>query len=203
MSSPELLLKPFQRLRPEELEKLTGFMEADELLVKGIDRSSNRPYRAGCLPYLGLVGAGIFGFVGESFLPKQVAIGLALTCAILATTAFIRAFSALKRSRALLSRPEGWHGLAWSKDQICFRSLELCLLAPWDSVMNIQHFDSDAGRFLRNTLWLEMEGKERISVVPLSEDGRYAGRMLSDWYEDLTSIWGDQTGRSPHSLESR
>ena len=203
MSSSPTIVKAFHRLEGEELEVLCAFTEQESLLVKGIDRSDNRPYRAGCLPYIGLVAAGLFGFVGSSLgMKNQVATGLSLTCAILATLALIRAFRAMRRSRQLLAREEGWHVLAWTAEAFCFRSLESCLLAPWDHVEDIRVFGGDDGRFLGDTLWLHLADKERILVAPRTEDGRFAGRGMREWYEDLRSAWTKSTGLRPSAGES-
>jgi hypothetical protein len=49
-------------LSSDQIERLSAFTEREDLLVVGLDRSDKRPYRAGCLPYVGLVAAGVFGF---------------------------------------------------------------------------------------------------------------------------------------------
>lgn len=196
MSSDGTISLAFHRLSPAQLEELCDFTVRDDLLVKGLDRSNKRPYRAGCLPYLGLVAAGGFGFLGESLgMPKPVAVGFALTCAVLATLALLRSFAALRRSRDLLAREEGWHALAWTSERLCYRSLETCLLLPWDAVEDIQVFERDEGRFLGNTLWLHLEDKQRVLVAPRSEDGRFAGRTMADWHQDLSAAWTKATGR--------
>ena len=198
MSSSETIFGSFHRLSLEEVDTLCAFTEQGELLVKGIDRSDNRPYRAGCLPYFGLVAAGAFGFLRESLpIAEQVAVGLCLSCAVLATLALMRSFRALRRSRDLLARDEGWYALAWTSERICYRSLESCLLSPWDFVVDIRVFGRDEGRFLGDTLWLHLADKQRVLVVPRTDDGLFAGRTMRDWYEDLSTSWTKFTGLHP------
>lgn len=203
MRSQSPIIEPFPRLSPEQIERLSAFTERDDLLVLGLDRSDKRPYRAGCWPYLGLVSAGVFGFAGPGLgLPKPVAIGFALTAAVLSTLALIRAFLALRRSRELLWRENGWHALAWTREELCFRSLEHCLLIPWDHLLDLRSFDSDEGRFLGDTLWLHLEDKQRVLVAPRTKEGLFASRTMTDWYEDLKPAWHEATGRYPTSGSS-
>lgn len=198
MTEDGKVISLFPKLAQADIERLLAFFERDDLRVKGIDRSSKQPYRAGCLPYLGLVSAGIFGFVGEGLgMTRQVAIGLALTAAILATLSLIRAFVALRRSRDLLWRDEGWHGMAWDDQFFSFRSLEWCLLVPWTEITDLKYFEGGEGRFLGDTLWIHLEDKTRALVLPKSEGGRFAGRPLSAWHEDVKGAWKDATGRVP------
>jgi hypothetical protein len=192
------IVTPFPRLSSEQMDRLVAFTERDDLEVKGLDRSDKRPYRAGCWPYLGLVAAGAFGFAGQGLgLPGPVAVGFALTAAILSSLALIRAFFALRRSRELLGRDEGWHALAWTRDELCFRSLEHCLLIPWDQLADLRCFDEDEGRFLGDTLWLHLDDKQRVLVAPRNGEGLFAGRKMKDWYEDLRGTWHEATGRYP------
>ena len=198
MSSSEPIVTSFPRLEPAQVDRLLAFTDRADLLVKGLDRSDKQPYRSGCWPYVGLVAAGVFGFAGEGLgLPKQVATGFALTAAILASLALIRAFRALRRSRDLLWREEGWHAIAWTKEELCFRSLEHCLLIPWENLDDLRWFGGDEGRFLRDTLWLHLDDKQKVLMVPRTPEGRFAGRVLKDWYEDIRGAWNDATGRSP------
>ncbi len=194
---------PFPRLRSDQIERLSAFTEREDLLVVGLDRSDKRPYRAGCLPYVGLVAAGLFGFTGEGIgLPKAVAVGFALSAAVLSSLALIRAFLALRRSRELLWRDEGWHALAWTSEEMCFRSLEHCLLVPWDQLVDLRSFGAAEGRFLGDTLWLHLEDKQRVVVVPRSDAGYFAGRNMMDWFDDLKSAWHEATGRYPSPVDS-
>lgn len=200
MSQPEPIVTLFPRLRDEQVDRLLLFMERDDLLVKGLDRSDKQPYRAGCWPYIGMVAAGVFGFGGQGLgLPRQVAIGFALTAAILASLALIRSFRALRRSRDLLWREEGWHGLAWTQDELCFRSLEHCLLIPWGDLRDLKCFDADEGRFLGDTLWLHLDDKQRVLVAPRTAEGRFAGRTMGEWYLDIKQAWHKATGLHPSS----
>ena len=132
-------------------------------------------------------------------LSRQVAIGFALTAAILASLALIRSFRALRRSRDLLWREEGWHGLAWTQDELCFRSLEHCLLIPWGELRDLKCFDADEGRFLGDTLWLHLDDKQRVLVAPRTPEGRFAGRTMGEWHLDIKQAWHKATGRHPSS----
>ena len=193
----------FPRLSAEQIDRLSSFTDRTDLVVVGIDRSEKRPYRAGCWPYVGLVAAGVFGFMGEGLgLPKPVAVGFALTAAVLSTLALIRAFRALRRSRELLWRDGGWHALAWTSEQLCFRSLDHCLLIPWEQLADLRSFGGDEGRFLGDTLWLHLEDKQRVLVAPRTDTGLFAGRQMTDWYGDLKSTWHEATGRYPSSEEA-
>ena len=65
MSDEAKIVALFPKLKKTQVTRLLAFFERDNLQVKGTDSSSKQPYRSGCLPYVGLVAAGFFGFVGE------------------------------------------------------------------------------------------------------------------------------------------
>ena len=50
MTEDDKVISLFPKLAPAEIERLLAFFERDDLRVKGIDRSSKQPYRAGCVP---------------------------------------------------------------------------------------------------------------------------------------------------------
>ena len=192
------LLKPFARLDGSDEAKLLQFLDRGDLKVKGIDRSPSKPYRGGCLPYIGLMAALLVGLSGTEWgLSGPVAIGLALALAILALRSMVRTVVAVRRSKRLLAGDEGWHALAWTRTEVCFRSLDTCLLAPFSAVEDIRVMGDDAGTFLTGTLWIHLQGKEKILVEPRTDEGLFAGRKLSDWGQDLAEAWTRATGRKP------
>ncbi len=192
----DLLLEPFARLNEEREARLVAFFARDDLVVKGIDRTPGAPYRGGCLPYFGLVAAAAMGWFGEGAgLDRPIAIGLALTLAVLSSNRMIRSYRAVRRSRRLLDEPDGWHGIAWTREAVGFRSLHKCLLAAWKDVVNIRLLDDEAGSLLAGTLWIHVEGGDKILIEPRTDDGHFAGRPIQEWFDDLAEIWGEQTGR--------
>ena len=198
MADLPYLLESFARLDKAAEARLVEFVERGDLKVKGIDRSPSRPYRGGCLPYIGLVAGVAIGWLGTDWgMPGPVAIGVALALSILSLRAMIRTVIAVRRSKRLLATDDGWHALAWTKSEVCFRSLDRCLLAPFSTVEDVKVLGDDAGSFLAGTLWIHLEGKEKVLVEPRTEDGRFAGRQLTDWGADLVKAWTKATGRKP------
>ena len=198
MAESPFLLKAFDRLDRNDEARLVEFVARGDLKVKGVDRSPSLPYRGGCLPYVGLVLAAVVGLIGTDWgMSGPVAIGVALTLAILSLRVMIRSAVAVRRSKRLLARDEGWHALAWSGKEVCYRSLDRCLLAPFSAVEDIKVLGEDAGVFLRDTLWIHLDGKEKVLVEPRTEEGLFAGRQLTDWGGDLVDAWGKATGRKP------
>jgi hypothetical protein len=198
VSESPFLLKAFDRLDRHDEARLVEFVARDDLKVKGIDRTPSLPHRGGCLPYIGLVLAVAVGWLGTDWgLSGPVALGIALTLAILSLRTMIRTVRAVRRGKRLLAADEGWHALAWSKTEVCFRSLDRCLLAPFSAVQDVKVLGEDAGAFLRDTLWIHLDGKEKVLVEPRTEEGLFAGRQLTDWGDDLVMAWGEATGRKP------
>lgn len=190
MAEFPFLLKAFSRLDKDDEAKLVEFLARPDLVVKGIDRSPGRPYRGGCVPYIGIAAALVVGLMGVDWgLTGPVAIGIAAALAILSLRAMLRTVVAVRRSRRLLASEEGWHALAWTKKEVCFRSLDRCLLAPFSAVEEIKVMDADAGSFLEGTLWIHLDGKEKVLVEPRSDEGLFAGRKLTDWGNDLVKAW--------------
>ncbi len=177
-------LKPFARLSRAELEELVDFTTGDDVLVMGLDRRSWNGYRGGFLPYIGaILAVGLF-FGGEEVgMARPLAVGFGSTVGVLATAAMIRTIRAARRSHELLAREEGWVALAWTKDELVYRSIEWCARVPWSIVTKIEHIGPEQGGMLSNTLWLHVEEHGRLLVE--ERDGWFAGRRLNDWAADL------------------
>lgn len=177
-------LKPFPRLSRGELEELTGFPSRDGVLTVGLDRRSWSGYRGGFLPYIGVfLAVGLF-FGGEAAgLARPLAVGFGSTVGVLATASMIRTVRAARRSHELLAREEGWVAIAWTREELMYRSIEWCALVPWSSVTRIEHIGADRGGMLSNTLWVHIAEHGRLLVE--ERDGWFAGRRLKDWAEDL------------------
>jgi len=190
VAGPDYLLEPFARLDGDGEARLVAFLGRTDLVVRGVDRSPARPYRGGCLPYIGLVAGVAVGLLGEGWgLPRPVAIGVALALAILSLRAMVRTVIAVRRSKRLLAAEDGWHALAWTKEELCYRSLDRCLLAPFSAVRDVEVMGDDAGSFLAGTLWIHLQGKEKVLVEPRGDEGLFAGRRLSEWGKDLDRTW--------------
>ena len=191
-----VLLKPFNRLGSADEKVLVDFMVAPELLVRGTDTGPWPDYRGGCFPWLLIALAPVLYFVGPPLgMDPPLVRGGTLVLVTLSTLGFLRSFRAVRRYRRLSRGEEGWHALGWSKGQLCFRSLELCAIADWSEVNDIRHFPLGDGGALDDTLWIHLEGGERLLVA--TREGLFAGRKLADWYADLCAQWGKATGLSP------
>jgi hypothetical protein len=185
------VLELFDRLDQSQIDDLVAFTARGDLLVLGTDATKGPSYRGGCLPYYLAAAAGGVGWLGPRLgLDAPLAFGLAAAMAAFATLRVIRTFKAVQRSRKLMERDEPWHALAWTRDQICFRSYDRCMLAPWSEVELIALLEGDdVNPILRDTLWIHLASKEKILVRPRTEDLRFAGRSLADWERDLKKAW--------------
>ncbi len=192
------MLESFDKLSQDEIDELKAFVARDDLLVKGTDATKGAPYRGGCLPYFLLAGAGIVGWAGPAFwdLDRPLAYGLATAMAVIATNLSIRAFRAVRKARALLDEDPAWHALAWSDEQLCFRSFDRCMLARWTDVERIAYLDGEeVNPILRGTLWIHLSDKEKVLVEPRDADaGTFAGRPLHVWEKDLKRQWDVSRG---------
>ena len=194
------LVKPFERLGRDDEQSLVDFLADADLLVKGTDKGPWPPYRGGCLDWLLLAVAPLLYFVApELGVDPPLARGGTLVLVSLASWGFLRTFRAVRRYRRLTSGDQGWHALAWTSERLCFRSLQLCAIAQWSEVADLRHFGRDEGGVLDDTLWIHLDGGERLLVE--TRDGFFAGRQLEDWYADLCARWGKAAGRSPSSGE--
>lgn len=186
MSDP--LFKRFASLRRGEVDRLRDFVLRDDVLVRGLDKRDWGTYRGGCLPYFGAILAGGLWFAWEPMgLSRPVGLGLAMSAAVLATSALVRTAIAALRSRRLLKAEQGWVGLAWTKAEFCFRSLELCVLAPWSAISKVEYLPQEEGRLLGDTLWIHLEGGDKVLIEPV--DGTFGGRPVADWAADIERIW--------------
>jgi hypothetical protein len=184
----DYLFKRFVRLRRAEVDRLADFVAHRDVLVRGLDKRDWGAFRGGCMPYVGLVAAGTLWFAWEAIgLIRPVGIGLALSAAVLGTSAMVRTVIAGVRSRKLMKRDEGWVGLAWSKKEFCFRSLDLCVIAPWSSVTKVEYIEPEEGRILGDTLWVHLENGDKVLIEPF--DGTFGGRPIPDWATDIDAIW--------------
>lgn|GEM_PF-1661528 len=191
------LLQRFDRLNRTELDALRDYPARPGVLVVGMDRSPGPGYRGGCVPWiLALFAASLWGFGEGLGLGRPLASGLALAASLGASFAVIRSVRATWRSKKLLARDEGWHGIAWTESSFCVRTLELCAIADWGDVEDIRLLDDTWGDALSGTLWLHLGDGEKLLLEPRSDD-RFAGRILSDWFEDLVQVWGAATNRKP------
>ncbi len=184
----DYLFKKFVRLRRPEVDRLTEFVLSRDVLVRGLDQRDWGTYRGGCLPYLGVVVAAVLWLGWERIgLSRPVGIGLAMTSAVLGTSALVRAAIASVRSRRLLKRDEGWVALAWSKKEFCLRTLDLCVLAPWSAITKIEYLPPTEGTLLGDTLWIHLGGGDKVLIEPF--DGSFGGRPVADWAKDIEAVW--------------
>ena len=190
------LLKPFERLSADDERALVDFLSDPGLLVKGTDKGPWPEYRGGCLSWVMLALAPVLYFVAPQLgVDPPLVRGGTLVLVILSTLGFMRSFRAVRRARRLTSSELGWHALAWTSESLCFRSLGLCAIVQWSEVNDLRHFLPDEGGALDDTLWIHLDGGERLLVE--TREGFFAGRRLSEWYTDLRAQWGKKTGRSP------
>lgn len=187
MPEPDRLLRSFASLRKPEVARLVAFFERDDLLVKGTDRSPTASYRGGCLPYVLLSFALLVGWQGVGWgLTRPVSTGLAMALAVVASNLVIRTVIASRRSRDLLALEGGWHGLAWTKEMLGFRSLQTCCLVPWSEVVDVVLLDGeDISPLLRGSLWVHLSDKEKVLIEPRTKEGTFAARPLAEWKQDL------------------
>ena len=180
---PPTLRKPFDRLLPWEVARLEAALDGEDVLVKGLHTKEVEPYRGGCLPFVGLAGAGLMATVLAVEWPvipwRGAALGLACACLVLLVVNFFR----VRLSKRLLTRPGGWVAIGWSRSVLVHRSFQDCLLVPWAEVSRIEVLGEDAPKSLRGTLWIHLADKGRTLV--LGRDGSLAGRPLVDWAADL------------------
>jgi len=183
----ERLLQPFVKLRKPELQRLVAFFERDDLVVKGTDRSPGPGYRGGCMPFVLASLALFLGWRGEDWgLTRPVSLGVAMAMAVIASNQLIRTVVAARRSKRLLAADGGWHGLAWTAGEVCFRSLQTCCVIPWGDVDEVVLMEGEeASPLLRGTLWLHLADKEKVLIEPRAEGGVFAGRPMEDWKADL------------------
>jgi hypothetical protein len=182
------LVQKFARLKAAEVERLEGFFAGPAVLVRGLDKREWGPYRGGCLPWIGALVAGVLGFAGEGMgMPGPVAVGLGLSAAVLATTSIVRTAVAARRSRRLLARDEGWVGLAWTAQEFCLRTFDLCVLVPWSAVTKVEYLPPEEGSILGDTLWIHVEGGDKALIEPF--DGTFGGRPIGDWARDVEGVW--------------
>jgi len=189
-------VKVFNRLKDEDEELLVNFFNSPTLLCKGTDKGPWPPYRGGCLDWVLAAMAPVVWLMGTHLgFPPPLVRGGTLALAVIASLGFLRSFRAVRRYRRVTSGEEGWHGLAWTADELCHRSLQLCAIAKWSDVKDLRHFARDEGGVLDDTLWIHLEGGERLLIE--TREGFFAGRPLLDWYTDLTAQWGKITQRKP------
>jgi uncharacterized metal-binding protein len=190
-----VLLKPFDRLTSADERLLVDFLNAPDLLVKGTDKGPWPAYRGGCLNWVLLTLAPMFYFVAPLGMASPLVNGGTLLLVTLGSLGLLRSFRAGRRYRRLTRAEVGWQALAWSRNELCFRSLQLCAIVQWNEVKDLRHFPADAGGALDDTLWIHIEGGERLLVE--TSEGFFAGRQLADWYQDLCAQWGRKTGLKP------
>jgi len=191
-----VLLKPFDRLTSSDERLLVDFLAAPDLLVKGTDKGPWPPYRGGCLNWVLLTLAPVFYFVAPPLgMASPMVRGGTLLLVTLASIGFLRSFRAVRRYKRVRRSEVGWQALAWTRNELCFRSLHLCAVVEWEEIIDLRHFPADDGGALDDTLWIHIKGGERLLVE--TSDGLFAGRKLADWYEDLCAQWGKRTGLEP------
>ena len=184
----DTLFKRFVSLRRAEVDRLSDFVVHRDVLVRGLDKRDWGMYRGGCMPYVGVIVAVTLWFAWPAMgLSRPVGLGLALSAGVLGTSALVRTAIAALRSRRLLKREQGWVGLAWTKKEFCYRSLELCVLAPWSAISKVEYLPAEEGRLLGDTLWLHLEGGEKVLIEPV--DGSFGGRPVADWAADIERVW--------------
>lgn len=189
------MIETFDKLDQAQIDELAAFTGRDDLLVKGTDATPGPIYRGGCLPYILFSAAGFVAWLGPGYgLDKPMAYGLCAAMAMFGTLRVVRAFKAVRRARKLLERDEPWHALAWTAEEVCFRSFERCMLAPWSEVERIALLEGDdVNQILRDTLWIHLSSKERALIRP-RDDVLFAGRALGDWETDLNAAWAASRG---------
>ena len=195
------LVKSFKHLNREDEARLSEFFNSTALLCKGTDKGPRPAYRGGCLDWMLAAFAPVVWTVGAHLgLDPPLVRGATLALATFASLGFLRSFAAVRRSRRVTAAEEGWYGLAWSADELCHRSLHLCAIATWSEVKDLRYFPPEAGGVLDDTLWIHLEGGERLLIE--TRDGFFAGRSLAEWYQDLSAQWGKITQRTPSGDEA-
>ncbi len=181
------LYKKFARLSRADVDRLVAFVLHDDVLVRGLDKREWGTYRGGCAPYAALIAAVALWFAWDPMgLSRPVGQGLALAAAVLGTSSMVRTAIAALRSRKLLKREEGWVGLAWTKTEFCYRSLELCVLVPWSAVSKVEYIAEGEGRLLEDTLWIHLQDGDKVLIEPV--DGSFGGRPVADWARDIEKM---------------
>jgi len=195
------LIKVFNRLKDEDEQRLSEFFHSPDLLCKGTDKGPWPPYRGGCMDWILAALAPVVWLMGThlGFDPPLVR-GATLALATIASLGFLRSFRAVRRYRRVTDGEEGWHGIAWTAEELCHRSLQLCALAKWTEVKDLRHFPSGEGGALDDTLWIHLDGGERLLIE--TREGFFSGRPLVEWYDDLTAQWGKVTQRKPSADEA-
>lgn len=195
------LVRPFGRLTRKQVQQLRGFVDGDGILVKGLDSAPGPLWRGGCLSWLGVGGAATLALTGPQLgLPPAVSTGLGMTAAIGGAVTFVQTVRMRRLSKRLAVDPGGWHALAWTADAVCFRSWDLCVLTRWIDVVDVRFLDGSWGP-LEGSLWLHLEGGDKVEVRSRRPEGTFAGRERADWYADLTSAWTAATGRRPSGAQ--
>ena len=184
----------FDQLTTPQQDALTAFFAHPDLVVKGLDGRAWGDFRGGCLPIL-IVAAALAAL--PALLRTEVNDWLVITVITgwmgWATSRFIRTGRANRRSKAIVASGEAWHGLAWDREQVAYRSWTDCMLVPWDQISELRYLDHRWGSGLGDSLWVHMVDGRKIRIA--EKDGRLAGRSLDEWFADMATLLADRTGR--------
>ncbi len=184
----------FDQLDDARQDALLQFFRRDQLLVKGLDGREWGEYRGGCLPIL-IVAAALAALPAllQTSVNSWLVVMVVTAWMGWATSRFIRTARANRRSRRLSASGDAWHGLAWDRDLLAYRSWTDCLLVSWDQVSELRYLDERWGTGLGGSLWMHMTDGRKLRIQ--DKDDTFAGRSLDEWFVDLATMLSDTTGR--------
>ncbi len=184
----------FDQLDDARQDALLQFFRSEELLVKGLDGREWGEFRGGCLPIL-IVAAALASLPAllRTDINSWVVITVVTAWMGWATSRFIRTAKANRRSKRLNSSGDAWHGIAWDRTRLAYRSWVDCLLVPWEDVSELRYLDDRWGSGLGGSLWMHMADGRKVRIMDKEET--FASRPLDEWFADLATMLKETTGR--------
>ena len=184
----------FDQLDDARQDALLQFFRSEELLVKGLDGREWGEFRGGCLPIL-IVAAALASLPAllRTDINSWVVITVVTAWMGWATSRFIRTAKANRRSKRLNSSGDAWHGIAWDRTRLAYRSWVDCLLVPWEDGSELRYLDDRWGSGLGGSLWMHMADGRKVRIMDKEET--FASRPLDEWCADLATMLKETTGR--------
>lgn len=184
----------FDRLKDSHETALRDFFRDSSLLVKGTDNRDWGEFRGGCVPLL-IIGAALTSLpvLLQWEINTYVVLFVITGWMGWATSQLIRTAIANRRSRKMRKDQVAWHGVAWTDDRFSYRSFADNLLVGWEEISELRYLDDRWGKSLTDTLWMHMVDGRRVQVE--GREGRFAGRLMIQWYADMSQILMEKTGR--------